>query len=113
MTFLDETAELKHKVTEMLDELKNILVESHQNELDINALEKEFEQLAVTGSSTSEEQNQMKTICEIKGDLMKLKSEAHDKDVEINELKEKLKTVETTSITGSFEDVKKFWENIK
>lgn len=109
MTFSDETAERKQEVTEMLDELKNVSVESHQNASDINALETELKQLAVTDSSTTEQQNKLDKTGEIEGGLLKLKSEAHDKDMEINELKKKLKM----SITGSFEDVKKFWENNK
>lgn len=110
MKLLDETAELNQKPAEMLDELKNILVESHQNESIIKTLEKEFEQFAVTDSSTSEIRNQLDKIIEIKGGLLKLKSS--EKGMEINELK-KLKTHEKISDARSFEDVKKFWENIK
>lgn len=109
---LDETAELNQKLTEMLDELKDILVESHQNGSNIKTLENSFEQFVVTDSSTSEVQNQLDKIIEIKGGLLKLKSEAHEKGIEINEHK-KLNPHEKISNARSFEDVKKFWENIK
>lgn len=106
------TAELNLKLTEILDELKDILVESHQNESNIKTLEKEFEQFVVTDSSTSEVQNQLDKIIEIKGGLLKLKSEAQVKGIEINEHK-KLNPHEKISNARSFEDVKKFWEKIK